>query len=335
MNDPRNERWAALLPKEEPPVQQTGLGTLTEAFKTFGDIRRDLKDEMAPAVGTVATAQADPMASSLKMVETIMAMKADNPMVEIMKLQLQSVNDQAEKARDREAALQKELRDIMLKMTERQQPQQNGGLKGILAELKEFMPAIKELIPAAAETVRATHSNGWDILRDVAPTVASGLFGLINVIASRWPVAPAPANGTAPQAQIAAPAQANGQPPQQQQAQTPPQNLPRFVQFLAQPSNFEAFKRYFTGFKEGRNTGADFAEWIFDGNGEEPVKEARGMGTLNIMALLKGSQAWFIFQADEAKLAEFIDQALAWQAPEPDGDEDEDELVDLTEGAHA
>ena len=48
MNDPRNDRWAALLPKEEPPAPATGLGTLTEAFKTFSDIRRDVREEIAP-----------------------------------------------------------------------------------------------------------------------------------------------------------------------------------------------------------------------------------------------------------------------------------------------
>ena len=59
------------------------------------------------------------------------------------------------------------------------------------------------------------------------------------------------------------------------------------------------------------------------------------MGSANIMALLKQSPAWFMFQSDEAKLVEFVDQALSWTAPaepgpEDDDDDNDDDSIDLT-----
>jgi hypothetical protein len=336
MNDPRNERWAALLPPVEVPQPATGLGTLTDAFKTFGDIRRDLKEEMAPAgMGMPVT---DPMASSLQMVQTIMAMKADNPMVEIMKLQLQSVNDQAEKAREREANLQKELRDIMFKMSERkaEPPAEKFGLKQTLAELKEFLPSVKELLPGIAETTRATRSSWIDLARDIAPGAIDYVGKIAYELVRRMPQTPAAQqNGAQPAAAIPAPS--NGQPAAQQpqQAAPPPQEIPAFVRFLSQPFVFDGFRRYFDGYlADDGQTGADFAEWVFDGGGAEPLKNARAMGSAQIMALLKQSPAWVMFRfgEHEAKLVEFVDSALTWAPPaeESEEDDDEDEKVDLT-----
>ena len=345
MNDPRNERWAALLPKEQPPQPPTGLGTLTDAFKTFSDMRKDIRDELAPAAPAGGAPTSDPMGNALSMVQTIMAMKADNPMVEIMKLQLQTVSDQAERARQREADLQKELRDMVMKLSERKstEPERRSGLKEALAEVKEFLPAVKELLPGlgnAAEIVRGGRTNGWDIVRDTVTTIGPTLIDYGGKIAlallARQPGPPQPMNGMGAPAQALPAPQANGQPAAPPpNAQQPQQNIPKFVHFLAQPLAFDAFRRYFEGFKkQDGQTGADFAQWVFDGGGVEHMKDARAMGSANIMALLKQSPAWMLFQADEAKLSQFVDDALAWAPPaadsEEDDEEEDDDSVDLT-----
>ena len=334
MNDPRNERWAALLPKEEPVVPPTGLNTLTDAFKTFGEIRRDLKEEMAPPPGAVPAPVGDPMGNALSMVQTIMAMKADNPMVEIMKIQLQSVNDQAERARDREAALQKEMREMILKMSEHNTNgggEKRFGLREAIGELKEFLPAIKEFLPQAVESARASRSSWLDVARDVAPGVIDWGGKIALALASRMPPPPPVQQNGQPRPQLAA--TANGAQPQQQ-PQAPPQEPPAFVRFLGQPFVFDGFQRYFRGYKEGNNTGADFAEWVNDGGGEVPLKEGRAMGSTGIMQMLKQSPAWFLFKDDEAKLTAFVDETLAWAPPveDPDDgeDDDDDDVVDLT-----
>jgi hypothetical protein len=63
------------------------------------------------------------------------------------------------------------------------------------------------------------------------------------------------------------------------------------------------------------------------------LKQARAVGSAAIMQSLKQSpQVWFMFQADEAKLSEFIDQALGWNPDEapPAEDEGDEDNVDLT-----
>jgi len=327
MNDPRNERWAALLPKEEPPKPETGLGTLTDAFRTFTDIRKDLREELTPPPGPPIAPPpppTDPVEAGLRIANLMMTLKADNPMNEFYRDEMKALREE----------LSEERRETRRLLSQKAEPTaEKFGIKEALAEVKEFLPSIKDLVPQVGEAVRAGRTNGWDILEKLvtssAPTAIDYIGKISLALISRMPPNPAAQNGTAqPQAQIAAPAGTNGQ-PAAQTAQ--PANVPKFVHFLAQPSNFEAFQRYFKGSKEGRNTGADFAQWVFDGNGETPMKEARVMGSGNIMALLKQSPAWFLFKDDETKISEFIDQALAWQPPEEEGDEPEDDgNIDLT-----
>lgn len=332
LNDPRNERWAALLPKEEPPAAPTGLGTVTEAFQTFTQIRKDMREELNPAAAP-AGPPVDPMASTLQMVQTIMSMKADNPMVEIMKEQLRASNEQAEKAREREASLQKELRDSMRALVANPaQPQKNGvgQLKEILADVKEFLPSIKELLPQVGETVRAGRTTWLDIVREAAPTVIDASRQVIVALASR------PVNGAYPPPQpppAGLPAPNGTQQPNP--AQTASQQLSsdqRIMMLLQQPLPLNAFRNYFQGACKvpPTNGGGDFAEWLFDGVGEEPLKDLRGMGRDRIMQLFKAHPAWPMLAAQEAQLTEFVDQVLAWQPAPEESEDDDEEGVDLT-----
>ena len=331
MNDPRNERWAALLPKEEVPQPATGLGTLTDAFKTFGEIRRDLKEEMAPAASAVApVAPPDPVEAGLRIANLMMTMKADNPMVEIMREQLKLASEAQQRALDREAALQKELREMY--RPRQGEPEKKFGLREAIAELKDVLPTVKDLLPQVAETARAGRTNWLDVAREAAPTVIDWAGKIAYAFAARAPGPPLGPNGQPQQQTISAPTTGNGN-GQPATAGAPPQEVPKFVRLLAQPTVFNSFQRYFHGYKiDSGQTGGDFANWVFDGEGIEPLKDARSMGTTSIMALLKQSPAWPLFASDEVKLVEFIDQALAWQPPaeEPDEEEDEEEAVDLT-----
>lgn len=329
MNDPRNERWAALLPKEEPPHQPTPLGSVTEAFKTFTDMRKDLREELAPPPSAPLPPAADPIDAGLRIAQMMITMKADNPMVDIMKEQMKMMQESNIKALEREAALQKELRDSM------RQPQQQGekfGLKQVLADLKEFMPGIKELMPQVVETARAGRTNWIDVAQSVAPGVIDWAGKIAYAFAARMPAPPVQQNGQ-PQQQIAPPANGNGQQPQPQQ---PPQEVPAFVKVLSQPTVFNSFQRYFSAYKSASGqTGGDFASWVFDAEGAEPLKSARSMGSSHILGLVKQSPFWPVFAADESKLVEFIDQTLAWQPPvEDDSDDDPEDpdsnAVDLT-----
>lgn len=352
MNDPRNERWRALLPKEEPPAPPTPLGTITQAFETFTNMQDKMQARLnpapaaSPAIPVTQNPASDPIDTGLRIAQMFMQMKTDNPMVDVLKEQMKAMGEAQEKAREREAALQHELRELILARSKGGEAEKKSGIKELIGELKEVLPAVKDLFPQAAEAVRGGRTNGWDILREVAPDVAKGLFGFITVLANRMPAqAPPPA---APLGQLpAAPPHPSpsatgapppaGQQPQQQPAPGPPQNVPKFVVFLSQPIAFQGFMRYFEQYKKEEASGSDFAQWVFDGAGAEPLKEARAMGSANIMQLLKQSPAWMMLATDEGKLGEFIDQALAWAPPEDEGDggaddaaDDDEANVDLT-----
>ncbi len=327
MNDPRNERWAALLPKEEPPQPPTPLGAVSDAFKTFTEIQKDIREQMTPAPGPPTLPgppPTDPVEAGLRIANLMMTLKADNPMNEFYRDEMKALREE----------LAEERRETRRLLSEKKTGpgEEKFGIKAAIAEVKDLLPGLKELLPQVGEAARATRSNWIDVFRDIAPPAIDYVGKIAVALISRMPQAPAaPMNGAQPHAALPAPQQQAGQQAQQQQ---PPPNVPKFVQFLSQPLAFDSFRRYFEGFKkDDGQTGADFAQWVFDGGGAEPLKDARALGSANIMALLKQSPAWIMFQADEQKLSEFIDQTLAWTAPEPepdDGDDDDEDAVDLT-----
>jgi hypothetical protein len=327
MNDPRNERWAALLPKEEPPQPPTPLGAVSDAFKTFTEIQKDIREQMTPAPGPPTLPgppPTDPVEAGLRIANLMMTLKADNPMNEFYRDEMKALREE----------LAEERRETRRLLSEKKTGpgEEKFGIKAAIAEVKDLLPGLKELLPQVGEAARATRSNWIDVFRDIAPPAIDYVGKIAVALIARMPQVPPPAvNGAQPHAALPAPQQ---QPGQQTQQQQPPPNVPKFVQFLSQPLAFDSFRRYFEGFKkDDGQTGADFAQWVFDGGGAEPLKDARALGSANIMALLKQSPAWIMFQADEAKLSEFIDQTLAWTAPEPEPDDDDDEdddAVDLT-----
>ena len=72
--------------------------------------------------------------------------------------------------------------------------------------------------------------------------------------------------------------------------------------------------------------------WVCDYHGEEILKDARALGTAQIMQMFRQSPYWIHMQKNEAKLAEFLDQALQYSPeaePEPEGP------IDLSGGQDA
>lgn len=329
MNDPRNERWAALLPPEVPVQPPTPLGSVTDAFKAFTDMRKDLREELTPAPSTPAAGPSPESAlkGTLDLVNTVMAMKADNPMNEVFRDELKSLREELREERA-------ENRRLMAERSKPATEEKRFGLKEAIADLKDVLPTIKEILPEVTATARSGRTNWLDLAKDIAPSAFEWIGKGIIAYASRMPMPAAPGLAGAPPAQL--PAGNNGTtPPAGPPQQTPPANVPKFFQFLAQPLAFDGFRRYFEMFKKGEASGSDFAQWVFDGTGPEPFKEARALGSANIMQMLRGSPAWILFQSDEAKLVEFVDSALSWSPPEPpdtDGEDesDEEESVDLT-----
>lgn len=348
MNDPRNERWAALLPKEEPVQPATGLGTLTDAFKTFTDMRKEVAAELKPAED--ANKPQDP----LDMAQKILNIQngANNPMVALFQTQMNMFQTQAEAARTREAELQKELRDTMNRMMDKATAPPAAPksslemLKELANTVKEIAPTFQNLFPQAKEAVekiagRSARRSFWEeaglkLLED-APDL---LKPLINVAAHKWASSGNPSpqinggtNGRPQipqQPQIAAPAPNPGQPaapvPQQ------PAAYNNVVSFLNQPIVWSNLQFHFGEYMKEppESDGAGFAQWADESGAGSILTDARAIGSNQIMALLRTSPEWPKLQLVEAKLIEFVDQILSWQGQIPDDDDDDDDETDLT-----
>lgn len=330
VDDPRNKKWAWARPAgapggppvEAPPTPAVAAAAAANQFiegvKIAGEIRKQVRDENpAPAP---AQSESTSLAGTLQLVTTIMGMKAENPMNEVYRDEMRALRDELKEERA-------ENRRLMERRNA--EPEKKFGLREAIGELKEVLPTVKDLLPQVSETVRAGRTNWIDVAQSIAPGVIDWAGKIAYAFAARNP---APMMGQQPNSQphqqaIAAP-NGNGQPA----APQPPQEVPAFVKVLSQPTALNSFQRYFAGYKsDSGQTGGDFANWIFDAEGIEPLKSARAMGTSHILALLKQSAFWPVFASDEAKLVQFIDDALAWQPPadEPEED-DEEEAVDLT-----
>jgi hypothetical protein len=111
----------------------------------------------------------------------------------------------------------------------------------------------------------------------------------------------------------------------------------RLIGFLM--ANIKPMQRFFEDFVSGKLVdgeaidGGDFAYWIYDFHGEEPLKDARTLGAATILASFKALPFWPQVAPYETKLAEFLDQVLKFEPPDEQENETEgpeDAPIDLT-----
>jgi len=340
INDPRNERWAALIPKPEAPKPDTPMGSITETFKVFSDMRKDVRDELKPAADA-STQKVDPVASALSMAKDLLQMRAENPMVDVMRDEMKAMRDEMKEEREENRKLQAELRQkaAPVAVAEAKDP-----IDTIVKTVEKLKPLLKEFMPQV-EAVTDKVVNGrrpkWYeiLLENAAPRIVDVLGALGTAAIARGSAAP-PANGgytAATPATAAAPGIAA--PPAQPAAPgAPPPPANKLIQYLSQPIVMSACMAHFKAFQaetqagEKSEAGEDFAYWIFtSGAGERPLTDARAMGTTNIVNLFRQTPAvWAVLQQHEASLIAFMDQVLSWK-PEQAADVDEDEgVTDLT-----
>jgi hypothetical protein len=196
--------------------------------------------------------------------------------------------------------------------------------------IEKFMPKV---VDAGKEIVRGRRPGFGELLMEQGlPILGDILKPWSNVLAAKFMQGPPSNSYAAPP--IAAPAAppAPGQPAIA--AATPPAQPPRLIQFLSQPLVMGAFQAHFQAFMkdEKSEAGFDFAYWIFtSGAGEQPLIDARAMGTTQILALFKSAPQWPVMQPHEAKLTAFLNQVLSWSPKQDQPDEEEeDEVTDLT-----
>jgi hypothetical protein len=330
INDPRNERWAALIPKPEAPKPDTPMGSITETFKVFSDMRKDVREELKP--GTDAASASNPVATALSMAKDLLQMRAENPMVDVMRDEMKAMREEMKEEREENRKLQAELRQKQAPATE---VEKSDPIDTLVKAADKLEPFINRFMNKGGE-LASTVVNGrrpkvWetmlenavgpfiDFLKPIGVALAMKMAAPnTNPAAVNGGDAPAPAPQTAPG--IAGP------------QQPAPAQPPKLVTFLGQPIVMGAFQSYFKSFvaNANDNNGGDFAQWIFDAVGEAPLVDARAMGTQGILNLLKAAPQWPMMQPHESKLTEFLNQALTWKPDALMPDDDGDGPTDLT-----
>ena len=329
MDDPRNKKWAwAREPDAPTPATAAqSSGSVIDAMRVVNEIRGQVRDEMEPD-----QEPDNPVATALGMAKDLLQMRADNPMVDILKDELKDLRAEA-------AAERAENRKLQAEMRAPAAPQATNPITNVVQTIKELEPLFEKFMPkvteAAKEVVRGRRPGFGEILVEQGlPILGDILKPWSTALAARFmqaqppngyaPIGPQPAVPQPGQPVIAGPA-----------AQPTP---PRIIQFLSQPMVISAFKSHFDDFvraktDDEKEAGLEFAYWIFKSMGEQPLIDARAMGTSNILMLFKNTAPiWATLQQHESKLVEFLDQVVSWKPAtmQPNNDNADDEVQDLT-----
>jgi hypothetical protein len=337
MNDPRNARWLALLPKEEPPKPDTPMGSITETFKVFSDMRRDVRDELKPATVAEAPKVQDPLEMATKILQ--IQNGTSNPIIGLFEKQMEAMGKAAESARQREADLQKEIRD-QLRAQHVAPVEKMDALDMLLKASDKLQPLFEKFMPKLTEAAgnvvsRASRPRPLEQMIDIGlPILGDVLKPFANMIAAKMAAGPQPANGAYP----APTAPTTIQQPPQPGIAAAPAPPPRVIQFMQNPIVMGAFNSHFkdyleSGGGEDGTDGSDFAYWIYKAVGEGPLTDARAMGTTAILNMFKAAPQWPAIQQHEAKLTAFIDEILGWKPEAMEPDPNEPQAVDLTQTA--
>jgi hypothetical protein len=322
-NDPRNARWEALLPKEQPAAAANPQLNVLETFGTLMDIQDRVADRMTastPPPPQPPTAASDPFDLANK----IMNMRANDPMIAALMQRLEASDRSQEAARQREFELQKELRQAAAPPATPP--------KTLVDQIVELATVADKLGPLKALFGGSNGSNGAaapDADRIVRNPRMGGLEFLSTVLPKILVESPL-ANALAtklmqPSQQPAAAMNGNGHAPAVQQPAADP--FQRFINDIATPAMLE----YFTA----ESTGDALADWIYSVFPRECLRLQKFThpmipGLVGAPAIIQGykntPEVWTKIAAKEAEFTEFINQFCNW-TPEPDED---DGTIDAT-----
>jgi hypothetical protein len=204
-NDARNKKWLDLLPPDA-PVKSDATASLLDTMKVIKEIKTEVREEMgepaepvnstretletmklakelfAPAVAAETKPASDPLATAISLAQTMMQMKADNPMVEFMREQMGRQHDEL-------MAMRKEMADA------RKAPEESARPKGFLETLIDFGgEAIKTRVvdslfggksAAASEVVRPGRMNTLEFVSENLPKALDTFSPLIQAAAHK------------------------------------------------------------------------------------------------------------------------------------------------------
>ena len=334
INDSRNAKWEAMLPKEAQPGSATAASTIVEAMKMVGDIRRDVREEMdpgdepqtrtsevletmraakelfGPSTPVNAAAADNPLKFAVDLAQTMMQMKADNPMIDMYRDELKAAREEM-----------KEMRAAALAQVAA--PAEKP--KTFIEQMTEFK-TLKELFTTVSNgseaVVRAGRTGALDVVRDLGSKffesdLATGVGQYLASIAQR---------------NVGGPMQPNPAQPQVQQKD----EVAVFDTFIREVVNPALMRQYSQGF-----TGMDFAGWMFDAFPDrlkqlQNLTHQRMPGMKGAPVIIAAYQNLYpdvyrplIAQREgEASFAQFVNEFCAWKPEEEQQGPEQQEPID-------
>lgn len=339
VEDARNKKWAWAKPGGPGSVVPAPPQPMENAYETVLGIQDRERERLEGKGDDISKFTA--MAEAVKTLMPTPAPATDNTMLStiVTLMTKQSENTQQLMTAQLAASQQEtqQLRQQVFQLIQAKAQEKGNSavdvVKEIINEAETLFPKIKGLFSSFTEgatTVVHGRARPWwqDILVQTVPDLSRSVAPILTGVATRMMTNPA--------AQLPALPAANGA-PQPNPAQQSPVNqaAAQLMNFLSTPRVLQKCQQYFTDFVSGKQDqgvpvdGEDFAYWIYDAWGPEPIQWARMVGLGNILALMKQQPYWVQIQPHEAKMVEFMEQVLRSEPPEEDQPQDENE-TDLT-----
>jgi hypothetical protein len=265
--DPRNKRWEALLPPEAPQPQATGSAAemlqlflnmqdqFAERYENKENGTSNLDQILNTAEKFAKLSQPAPPTQTqndlFDTVSKIMNMKADNPMMDVLRDEMRSIREELKEERAENRRLQQE-------MLKAHMPGTQAEAKTLLQQVRdlgEFKEAFRTVLGAEAggSIVKSRMSGTLEFLQSIVPQVinsplANGIgYRLMNPM-------PPPASQLPPTVTV------QPAPPGQMQAPPAPNSQADMMRFIV-----ETMTPAMLSYLEENGEGARFAEWVYAG----------------------------------------------------------------------
>lgn len=336
-NDPRNERWLSMLPKEQ---KEASKQETMEILNAMFDMQDRIEDRMERAKGaeesqspnaildtaarlieltkpkengTPAAAAIDPWAAA----ERILNMRSDNPMVTILQGELTALRHSLDEERKERIELQTKMWEAKLAALEAKMAPTASPAKSLVEQIKELTTIKSEVANLlgfgtdGAAAPRSRMSGTMEFWKDLVTEVINApvLNGVGQMLLSRF-MQGAPGMAVS-----------GANPAQNGVAQSPAVNLIQWVQgTLMEP---------IVRFLNGNSDGGDFADYVFEGWPDRLVPLQRmthpqmpgQTGAPVIIELFRHSDIWQTQLAyRETQFRQFVTEFCAWRPegePEP------------------
>ena len=257
LDDPKNRPWAWAKPKD-PPAQQaaSSLGDIVEVIRATNDMRKEMREELAPAAAAAQPAPAPipvPVVDPWAAAERILNMRSDNPMVTILQGELTALRHSLDEERKERIELQNKMWEAKLAALEAKMAPAASPAKSLVEQIKELTTIKSEVANLlgfgtdGAAAPRSRMSGTMEFWKDLVTEVINApvLNGVGQMLLSRF-MQGAPG--------MAVP---GANPAQNGVAQSPAVNLIQWVQgTLMEP---------IVRFLNGNSDGGDFADYVFEG----------------------------------------------------------------------